>query len=87
MRSIAPSLPWLVLLRARAQSHALVVARSFGLAVFDNKLYAVGGTGGGGYLDSVETLSMAGGTWNPEANGLNTARDKCVGRSRSPTAV
>ena len=67
---------------AHAPSPApLVVALSFGLAVFDGKLFAVGG-GDGSYLSSVETLASASGTWVTEGNGLNVARSRCVGASR-----
>ena len=69
--------------RTRAESRALVVARSFGLAVFGGKLFAVGGYGSSGYLSSVETLSSPGGSWVAEANGLNEARNLCVGAPRA----
>ena len=71
--------------RTRTESHALVVARRFGLAVFDGKLFAVGGFNRDpdGYLSSVETLSSAGGSWVAEANGLNADRYGCVGAPRA----
>ena len=71
--------------RTRAESHALVVARRFGLAVFGGKLFAVGGyrDSSRNTLSSVETLSSAGGSWVAEANGLNVARWGCVGAPRA----
>ena len=57
-------------------------ARRFGLAVFGERLFAVGGYGFSGYLSSVETLSSAGGEWANETYGLNTARYGCVGAPR-----
>ena len=69
---------WLVL-RARAPPRGLAVAHSVGLAVFDAKLLAVGGSDGSGFLSSVETLSSAVGTWVTESNGLTMARERCAG--------
>ena len=64
----------------------MAFARSFGLAVFGEALFAVGGYGGTSasdldYLSSVETLSSAGGTW-AEANALSAPRAECVGAPR-----
>ena len=59
----------------------MAFARSLGLAVFGETLFAVGGYGNAGYLSSVETLSSAGGTW-AEANPLNGPRSLCVGAPR-----
>ena len=61
--------------------HALGVACRCGLAVFEEKLFAVGGFGGS-YLSPVETLSSATGAWVPAANTLNAARLGCVGATR-----
>ena len=64
--------------RARSHFCALVVARRFGLAVFEGKLFAVGGWGSSYQpLSSVETLSSPSGAWAIAANGLNVARVGC----------
>ena len=60
-----------------APSHTLVVACSHALAMFDGKLFAVGGQYGHSF-PSVETLSLATGTWVTEANALNVARRRCA---------
>ena len=56
-----------------------MIARRFGLAVFDAKLFAVGGVDSS-YLTlaSVETLSEVKGTWGAEAKGLSMARWGCA---------
>ena len=70
------------------RTHALnpaprVVARRLGLAVFDGRLFAVGGVDRGDkILSSVETLSSADGTWATETNALNVPRAGCVGAPR-----
>ena len=64
-----------------AQSRALVAARRFAVALFEGKLFAVGG-GSSVFLSSVESLSSPGGSWVLEANGLNVARERCVGAPR-----
>ena len=70
------------------RTHALRIprpmsfARRFGLAVFGERLFAVGGFDAGRSLSSVETLSSAGGEWANETYGLNTARFRCVGAPR-----
>ena len=51
--------------------------------MFDGKLFAMGGASSSGSLSSVETLSSAGGSWVAEANGLNVARETCVGAPRA----
>ena len=66
-----------------AQSRALVAARSFGLALFEGKLFVVGGVGSSSVLSSVESLSSLNGSWVLEANGLNVARWRCVGAPRA----
>ena len=60
----------------------MAFARSFGLAVFGETLFAVGGYDDDDALSSVETLSSAGGTWAEAKNTLNVPRGKCVGAPR-----
>ena len=74
--------------RTRANpSLGLVVERSFGMADFDGKLFAVGGYRiSNTALSTVETLSSASGAWVLESNTLNVARGLCVGDS-SPYAM
>ena len=73
MRTHAPRIP-----------RPVSFARRFGLAVFGERLFAVGGFNyhAGRYISSVETLSSAGGEWANETYGLNTARYGCVGAPR-----
>ena len=59
-------------------------ARSFGLAVFEDKLFAVGGEGESYIvLDSVETLACATCEWS-QNNSLKVARYECVGATSAP---